>query len=467
MNAEALKALLQELTSDKAPTMGDGELASHALESRFGGWLTRSKQVGWRYYDKAAHRWICDPDGEDVTAIVQQMLCEMARTEPDAKLATMLDSRVKRDNVLSLLKGKMELRYSGEWDHSEHLIAAPNGVIDLTTGELIPGDPEQRITKAVKVAYDPAATCPRWEQFLSEIFAHDPALPAYVQRLVGYGLTGSTAEQCFAVLFGEGSNGKSTFLTALRRILGEHAVTVPFDMFTVSNRRRGGPETESLVGARLALASETNRSAVLDAAAIKNATGGEEITVDPKFRKPYSFTPEALILLATNYKPVVKEQDEGTWRRIKLIPFLQRFEGARKDMSLDSTLRNEYPGILAWLVRGAVDWYAHGLSDPESVRAAVASYRDESDTLAGFLPGVLTIAPGRWTSNADIWNAYSDWARDNGEESFGRASTLNKALVERSKGAITPKKRNGARGLEGVALASALLRDNAPGIFAP
>jgi putative DNA primase/helicase len=271
------------------------------------------------------------------------------------------------------------------------------------------------------------------------------------------------------VLFGEGSNGKSVFLTALRGILGEHAATVPFDMFTTSGKARGGPETEMLVGARLALASETNRSAVLDSAAIKNATGGEEITVNPKYRDPYSFTPQALILLATNYKPVVREQDNGTWRRIKLIPFLQRFEGARKDMDLDAKLRAEFRGILAWMVRGAVEWYANGLRDPDCVRAAVEEYRDESDSLAGFYPdGVLVDAPGHWTSNADIWDAYTAWADGEGDRAFSMASTLNKAIVERSKGAARARRKNQGRGLEGVALAAAIQqkRPGGPGIFA-
>jgi putative DNA primase/helicase len=397
------------------------------------------------------------------------MLRELRKSEKDQRKSQYLASRQRRDNVVAMLKGLPQVTYSGEWDSAEHLLAAPNGVIDLRTGELHDGDPDQRITRSVSVPYDPAAECPRWRTFLAEVFAHDPELPAYVQRLIGYGAFGSNREQCFAVLWGEGSNGKSTFLTALRQIMGEHAATVPFDMFTVSSRQRGGPDAEMLVGARLALASETNRSAVLDSAAIKNATGGEEITVNPKYRDPYSFTPQALILLASNYKPIVKEQDSGTWRRIKLIPFMQRFEGDRKDLTLEDTLRSEYPGILRWIVEGAVSWYAEGLRDPDSVREAIAAYKDESDPLGGFLPGRLALAPGRWESNASIWQEYTEWARANGEEAFSRASTLSKALIERSRGQIAPTKRSGERGLAGVVLSSRLSeeeqRRNAPGIF--
>ncbi|MGW7255898.1 DNA primase family protein [Streptomyces sp. NPDC054834] len=468
----ALAALIQQQGESGAEAIGtqsDDDLATYALDRCFSGALAYSRSRGWHTFPAGEHHWQADPEGDDVTSTVQTMLRDLRHAERDQRKAQYLGSRQRRDNVVDMLKGLPEVRYGGEWDRNPYLLAAPNGVIDLRTGDLTDGEPGQRITRAVTEAYDPEAKAPRWERFISEIFAHDPELPAYLQRLLGYGITGSTKEQCFAVLYGAGSNGKSTLLTTLRELLGDHAATVPFDMFTTSGKARGGPEAEMLVGARLALASETNRSAVLDSAAIKNATGGEEITVNPKYRKPYAFKPQALILLASNYKPIVREQDTGTWRRIKLIPFLQRFEGASKDPDLEETLRSERAGILAWLVRGAVDWFEFGLDDPDSVREAIAEYREESDSLAGFMPGALVSVPGRWLSNAAVWTAYEQWAKDNGEESFQRSSTLNKALMERSKGEISAQKRNGIRGLLGVALADDLsreeLRKYAPGIF--
>ncbi|WP_180685336.1 DNA primase family protein [Streptomyces gossypiisoli] len=449
----ALLAALQELQAPTGPeAMGDDDLALHALNSRFNGDITFSKALGWRYFPDGGPTWITDHNGDEVTGIVQTMLRDLRQSETDPRKSQYLASRQRRDNVVSMLRYLPELRYSGPWDSTEHLLAAPNGVIDLRTGELLEGAPDQRITRRVSVPYEPDALAPRWEKFVAEVFAHDPELPAYVQRLIGYGATGSNREQCFAVLYGEGSNGKSVFLTALREIMGEHAATVPFDMFTVSGKARGGPETEMLAGTRLALASETNRAAVLDSAAIKNATGGEEITVNPKFRDPYAFKPQALILLATNYKPIVKEQDNGTWRRIKLLPFLQRFEGDAKDMDLDAKLRAEYAGILAWIVRGAVAWYASGLPDIASVREAVADYKDESDTLAGFLPGKLELKPGAYMSNAEVWTAYQEWAEANGCRTFNSGATLNKALIERSRGEIRSKRTASERGLIGVAL---------------
>ncbi|MGW3779987.1 DNA primase family protein [Streptomyces sp. NPDC005091] len=473
IDAQALlAALLQQQGDSSAEDLGtqsDDDLAAYALDRRFAGSLAYSRSLGWHTFPADAHHWHSDLEGDDVTSTIQTMLRDLRKAEKDQRKAQYLGSRQRRDNVVDMLKGLPAVRYGGEWDTDPYLLAAPNGVIDLRSGELRDGTPDQRVTRSVTVEYDPDATCPRWERFIAEVFAHDPDLPAYVQRLLGYGITGSTKEQCFGVLYGAGSNGKSTLLTTLRELLGDHAATVPFDMFTTSGKARGGPEAEMLVGARLALASETNRSAVLDSAAIKNATGGEEITVNPKYRRPYAFKPQALILLASNYRPIVREQDMGTWRRIKLIPFLQRFEGDAKDPDLEETLRSERAGILAWLIRGAVDWFENGLDDPASVRDAIAEYREESDSLAGFMPGVLVPVPRRWVSNAAVWTAYEQWAKDNGEEAFRRSSTLNKALMERSKGQISAEKRNGIRGLRGVALADELsreeMREHAPGIF--
>jgi putative DNA primase/helicase len=441
---------LQETSAETLGTMSDDDLALHALDNRFGGNLAYSRSLGWATFGD--HYWAYDSEGDDVIASVQTMLRDLRKSEKDQRRSQYLGSRQRRDSVVEMLKGLPEVRYGGTWDSQEHLLAAPNGVVNLRTGELLDGEPDQRITRAVTQAYDPDAECPRWEQFLAEVFADDPEMPAYLQRLLGYGITGSNAEQCFAVLWGSGSNGKSTFLNTLHKIMGQHAVTVPFDMFTTSGKARGGPEAEMLVGARLALASETNRSAVLDSAAIKNATGGEEITVNPKYRKPYAFKPQALILLATNYKPTVKEQDHGTWRRVKLIPFTQKFEGARKDLSLDDKLSAELPGILAWLVRGATEWYAEGLTDPRSVNEAVEAYKDESDTLAGFFPGVIVKDPQGRMTGAELWGAYQTWASAEGMEGFRTQRSLTTAMRERHDG-MRPY-NSGGRGFTGVRLAA-------------
>ncbi|MBT3153065.1 hypothetical protein HTV45_19705 [Streptomyces sp. CHD11] len=224
---EAIQRLQGESSADAIGSQSDDDLAIHALENRFSGNLAYSRSRGWHTFPADAHHWHADAEGDDVTATVQSMLRDLRRSERDQRKGKYLGSRQRRDNVVDMLKGLPEVRFAGEWDSEPYLLAAPNGVIDLRTGELRAGEPGQRITRAVTVAYDPEAEAPRWERFIAEIFAHDPELPGYVQRLLGYGITGSTREQCFAVLFGAGANGKSTLLTTLRELLGDHAVTVP------------------------------------------------------------------------------------------------------------------------------------------------------------------------------------------------------------------------------------------------
>ncbi|PGH49933.1 phage/plasmid primase, P4 family [Streptomyces sp. Ru87] len=468
-----LQALLSALDTlktsedlEETGQMADDDLAYYALRRRFGGNLVFNRSIGWRFFRAGASVWDVDYSGDDVSSEVQSVLRELRESETDPRRSASLGSKGKRDNVVAMLRGLPEVRSSDVdgWDANPDLLAAPNGVVDLRTGELMQGRPAHRLTKAVTVDYDPDAEAPRFERFMSEVFGGDQELVEYVQRLLGYGITGHVREQCFAVLFGEGSNGKSTLLTVLREILGEHAGTIPFDAFTTSGRGRGGPDAELLVGVRLALASETNRSAVLDAAAIKNATGGEEINVNPKYRDPYSFKPQALILLASNYKPVIREQDSGTWRRVKLLPFLQRFEGDQKDLTLDDTLRREHPGILAWLVRGAMEWYRHGLDDPASVRDAVREYREESDPLDGFFPGVLAADADAREYTSAIWRAYQQWAEAEGKHPFRDSGTLTKALMERDRS--LRRFNNQGRGLVGVRVVTADAGPAGPGVFA-
>lgn len=444
---EALRE--QQESALDAGMMADDDLAMMARDSHFDGNVRYSDKRGWFTFRKGAHTWDNDTRGYLVKTEVQTMLRDLRKGENDPRKSMSLGSAGRRDHVVTMLQGLPDVLDKDEWDTDRDVIAAPNGVIDLRTGELRDGQPGDRITKSVSVAYDPDAKCPRWERFVEEIFADHPDIAPYLQRLLGYGLTGHTSEHVFAVLYGQGSNGKSTLLTALNEILGEHAATVPFDMFTTSGKSRGGPDAELLVGSRLALASETNRSAVLDSAAIKNATGGEEITVNPKYRDPYSFKPQALILLATNYKPTVREQDHGTWRRVKLLPFLQKFD---KDPKLEQELRSEYAGILAWLVRGAMDWYASGLEEPECVTEAVADYREESDPLSGFFPGVLEPAGGEEMPVGDVWQRYQDWAQDEGVEPFRSSVTLSKALRERDR-SLSTRRTKTARMIVGIRLA--------------
>lgn len=447
---ERIKEIEQGLTgTDRAATvpahLSDADVTAHIREHRFANGLRFSASHGWHVWMPERHVWVPDARGYRVRAVVQHELSRMLDVTDHESARNKLGSKAKRDAVNDMLAtsdGTYQEEGVDPWDKAPHLLASPSGVIDLRHGKLTETSPDQFLTKSVATPFVPGAKAPRWERFLREVFPDNPEMPAYLQRLLGYGITGEDSEQCFAIFHGSGANGKSVLLNTLRMILGPHAVTVPFDMFT-GDGKRGGPETEHLRGARMALASETNRSAVLDSAAIKNATGGEELNCNPKFRDPFTFKPIALILLATNYKPIIKEVDDGTWRRIKLVEFGRYFEPHERDRDLMTTLAAEAEGILAWLVEGARLWYESGLQDPDAVRDAVQNYRDTSDPLAEFLNGriVVTRDPKDSVSLSEAYAAYIDWAEREGlsaKERLGR-TTFGQAMEERG---ARKKKRN-------------------------
>jgi len=300
---------------------------------------------------------------------------------------------------------------AGDFDARADLLSVRNGTIDLRTGTLRPHRREDMITRYVDVEYRPDATCPRWEKFLEEIFPDHPELPAYMQRLIGYGITGSTSEQCFAVLWGKGANGKSVFMDTVTSVFSAISRTTPFSTFEERPNNGIPNDLAALRGARIVRASEGDHGKPMAEGVLKQATGGNVLVARFLRQEFFEFVPTFLLLMDTNHKPRFRGQDDGLWRRVKMIPFKRRFAPHERDYGLTDKLRAEAEGILAWAVRGAVTWYRDGLQDPEVVRNATREYREISDALAGFLPGVLekTGDPNdRLLGNA-AFNAYLDW----------------------------------------------------------
>jgi len=299
------------------------------------------------------------------------------------------------------------------------LLCCPNGTVDLSTGSIRPHDRCDYITQLCPTPYVPDATCPTWIRFLNDIFPGDEApgnieMILYVQRLLGYCLTGDVREQILPIFCGSGSNGKTTLLNTVTTILGsDYCVKAPVAMLTAGAKHRHPTELTLLFGKRLVYAAESDEGGRLNESVIKELTGSETITARRMKEDFWSFVPTHKLILCTNHKPKVRGKDHAIWRRLKLVPFMEQFDGARKDTTLPAKLLAEATGILAWLIRGCVEWHHYGLTEPNHVREATKDYRKDEDVLAVWIDQRCTTS-GKEQASV-LYQNYKAWAENGGE----------------------------------------------------
>lgn len=368
-----------------------------------------------------------------------------------------------RDHVLRYAgAGDDGLGISGaEWDKdTDWLLACKNGILDLRTGEMRSGHPSDRLRRVCPTEYDPTATCPRFEQFIREIMP-DQETAEFIKRLFGYFISGSIRDHIFTVFWGpEGRNGKDTLLEAVHNVMGPLVAPIKTSAIMAKNME---PEHDSalmdLRGRRMVWASESGDRQPLDAAKIKQWTGGGMLKGRPPYgSKEIEFMPTHKLVLITNNKPKVSADDTAMWRRIILIPFTFEFvEKPEKacqrliDVTLPEQLRAEAKGILNWLIQGCLEWQRDGLKKPDLVLAATESYRTEEDMVAGFLHDCVTNDLMGSVSAKDMYDAYVRWAEANAQGTPIKPKTFTKTL--HAKGFVTSHTRIGNR-FAGIRLVS-------------
>ncbi|NYT44588.1 PriCT-2 domain-containing protein [Alcaligenaceae bacterium] len=353
-----------------------------------------------------------------------------------------------------------------ELDKHTHLLGVGNGAVDLRTGKLLPPDRKAWITTITPVEYSETATAPLFEQTVRDVFHGDDEMVSFFQRLVGYSILGQPKEDVLVIPYGSGSNGKSTVLGAIRKVLGEHAKAASADTFLASagvGSSSAGSAREDVLrlrGARFVYVSEPEEGSELREGLIKSMTGGDPMPARGLYSKvTVEVMPTWVSFMPTNHRPIVKGDDHAIWRRLLLVPFTRNFDSdkhVKKDPHRADKLELEAAGILRWCVQGAIAYQRDGLDLPAKVKDARDEYKRDMDLLAEWLDTCCEVAPGFVASNAELWVSWEHFARNRGELRFISSSkSLGRRLLSRGFGAV----RN-SHGLRGRGFVGLRVRDS-------
>ncbi len=400
--------------------LGNAERLAH----EHGADLRYTASHKWLVYDEV--RWKRDKTGEvrrRFTDTVRGMYKQAAAIN-DADQRKALVSHARGCESLHRVKAAVELCQSHAdvattieaFDADPWLLNTLTGVIDLKTGYLRPHRREDLMMKLAPVEYTPDAKCARWDRFLREIFDCDVTLIDYAQRAVGYAVTGVVRENIAHFLYGAGANGKSTFLDVLSFALGDYARTAPPKLLIQRTNDAHPTELATLHGTRFVTSVETGERRVLDEERLKQLTGKDRISCRYMRADFFEFEPTHTLFLCTNHKPIIQGTDHAIWRRIALWPFTVQIPDRDQDPDLADKLKREAPGILAWVVRGCLEWRRRGekLEAPECVLDATAKYRTDSDLVGDWLDTCCLTGDEWVTERKTLYRSYSAWATESG-----------------------------------------------------
>lgn len=412
----------------------DRLVSRHGLTIRYdrdaGAWLSWNGSV-WTY--GAA------PVMEFAKATARSLLAEVG-AQPDIDAARSLASWAVTSMSQPRLAAMVRLAATdpriavrgAALDPDPHLLNTPSGIVDLRTGRISPSDPIRLMSRVTSVPYEPDAPCPIWEAALLRAMAGDRERVDYLQRSLGYALTGEVAEQAFFLWIGVGASAKSTTLTTVGRVLGTYSKVAQASVFVASSQRRTGPEPElhRLLGARFVSTSELDGDARIDEARLKSLTGNEPIATRTLWREVTEQVPAFKLFVAANHLPRIAESGDAIWRRIRLVEWNEQIPKAERDPYFERRLVPEHPGILAWLVRGALAYYRDGLGEPATVAERTTEYRASQDLVGRFLSEETVRDTTVQTSASELHAAYARWCQRAGEPVLS-ARRLGPDLVAR------------------------------------
>lgn len=446
----AHRSLNATLADRPRTDMGNAErlVARHGSDIRFchpwGQWLV------WD-----GRRWKIDDTGEverRAKRTARAILAEARSLDDDdrrkghAAWALTSETRARLDAAVKLAASEVGIPILPEqMDPDPWAFNVRNGTIDLRTGVLKPHNRDDMITKLCDIVYDPSADCPLWAQTLEVFLKRDKpedqaALIGYWQRLCGYALAGVIREHVMPIAYGTGSNGKSTILNALLDTFGpDYSMKCPPDLLMLKKTDSHPTDRADLFGKRLVVAIETEDGRRLNETLVKEMTGGDRIRARRMRENFWEFAPTHTLLMATNHKPVVRGTDRGIWRRIMLVPFTVSLDDQAADKTMPERLKAELPGILAWCVRGCLEWQQRGLDAPAEVTAATSVYRQDQDVIGAFLDECTIADRSVRVKAKDLYKRYSDWATS-ANENVANLRVFGTAIEERG---IEKKTSNG------------------------
>lgn len=433
---------------DQRPIEFSDDALAAEFTTRYSDHLLSLPKAGrWLIWDGT--RWA--PDEKLVVFNLMRRVCRDVAQQAEKK--TVAAAITSKTTIYAAVKlASTDPRHAivpDDLDRDPWVLNTPDGILDLRTGEMGPHRKEARLSKITAAKF--GGECPKWLKFLGEVTNGDEELMAYLQRVVGYCLTGSVREHAVFFLHGRGGNGKGVFVNVVSALLGEYARTAPMDLFVIAKGERHPTELALLAGARLVTASETEEGRAWDLARLKAITGGDTIAARFMRGDYFDFRPTAKLMLAGNHLPSIRTVDAGIRRRFHIVPFGRQIEQPDKD--LESRLRAEWPGILSWALDGGLAYQKIGLATPEAVAQATDRYLEVEDAVGRWLEERTLKDPDAWASTKDLHSDFGSWAVVAGEYKRSERK-LAQELEQRGFERERNWQNAGERGFRGLGLLS-------------